>query len=111
MGKVAIENIETGMVLASDVCDRSGRMLLGAGAELTQKHLVIFHTWGVLEADISGHGSDEVPDQIPADVDPMELADAEEELAPLFRHTNRNHPAIIELMRLAALGKVHHGTV
>ncbi len=111
VGKVAIENIETGMVLASDVHDRSGRMLLGAGAELTQKHLVIFRTWGVLEADIEGHGSDEGPDQIPADVDPLELAAAEQALAPLFQHTNQAHPAIIELMRFAALRKVQHGTV
>jgi hypothetical protein len=111
VGKVSIENIETGMVLAGDVHDRSGRMLLGAGAELTQKHLVIFRTWGVLEADIAGHGSDEDSDKIPADVDPLELAAAEQALAPLFRHSNREHPAIAELMRLAALRKVQHGTV
>lgn len=108
MGKVAIENIEAGMVLAGDVHVRSGRMLLGAGAELTQKHLVIFRAWGVLEADIAGQGSDEAADQIPSDVDPLELAAAEAALAPLFRHTNRSHPALIELMRLAALRKVQH---
>ncbi|HXE95149.1 MAG TPA: hypothetical protein VN642_01985 [Dongiaceae bacterium] len=111
MGKVAIENIEPGMVLASDVHDRSGRMLLGGGAELTQKHLVIFRTWGVLEADIAGQGSDDAADQVPADVDPLELAAAELELVPLFRHTNRAHPAIVELIRLAALRRVQHGIV
>jgi len=108
MGKVAIENIETGMVLASDVHDRSGRLLLGAGAELTQKHLVIFRTWGVSEADIAGLGSNETADLIPPDVDPQELAAAEQALIPLFRHTDRKHPAIIELMRIAALRKVQH---
>jgi hypothetical protein len=109
VGKVAIENIEIGMVLADDVHDRSGRMLLGAGAELTQKHLIIFRTWGVLEADIAGMGSGETADQLPPDIDPMELSAAEQELAPLFQHTNRSHPAIIELMKLAALRKVQHG--
>lgn len=108
MGKVAIDSIETGMVLASDVHDRSGRLLLGAGAELTPKHLVIFRTWGVLEADITGQGNEETTDQIPSDVDPLELAAAGQALAPLFRHTNRDHPAIIELLRLAALRKVQH---
>lgn len=111
MGKVAIENIETGMLLASDVYDRSGRMLLGAGAELTQKHLVIFRTWGVLEADIVGQGNHDAADQIPSDVDPLELAAAEQALAPLFRHTNLNYPAMIELMRLAALRKVQYVAV
>ncbi|MHB8058890.1 MAG: hypothetical protein ACYDHC_13470 [Desulfuromonadaceae bacterium] len=110
MGKVAIENIETGMVLAGDVHDRTGRMLLGAGAELTQKHLVIFRTWGVLEADIVGQGDDDAS-QIPADVNPFELAAAEQELAHLFQHADRTHPAIIELMRLAALRKVQHGAI
>ena len=110
VGKVSIENIEIGMVLASDVHDRSGRMLLGAGSELTQKHLVIFRTWGVPEADIAGQGSDVTAEQIPEDVDPLELAAVEQALAPLFRHTNRFHPAIIELMRLAALRKVQHVT-
>lgn len=107
MGTVAIEKIETGMVLARDVRDRSGRMLLGSGAELTHKHLVIFRTWGILEVDIAGQGS-HAADQIPADVDPRQLAAAEEALSPLFRHTNRSHPALIELMRLAALRKVQH---
>jgi hypothetical protein len=111
VGKVAIENIETGMVLASDVHDRSGRMLLGAGSELTQKHLVIFRTWGVLDADIVGLGSNDAADTIPADVDPLDLAAAEQEIAPLFRNTNRNHPAVLELMKLAALRKVQHVTV
>lgn len=109
MGAVAIDNIETGMVLASDVHDRSGRMLLGAGATLTQKHLTIFRTWGVLEADIAGQGSGVAGDQIPADVDQQELAAAAQELIPIFMHTNRTHPAIVELMRLAALRKVQHG--
>jgi hypothetical protein len=109
VGKVAIENLEAGIVLAGDVIDRSGRMLLGAGAELMQKHLMIFRTWGVPEADIVGHGSDICVDVIPADVDPCALATAEEELAVTFRHTNRDHPAIIELMQLAALKKVQYG--
>jgi hypothetical protein len=111
MGIIAIENIETGMVLAGDVLDRSGRMLLGAGSELTQKHLVIFRTWGVLEADIVGQGNSETADQIPADVNPLELAAAEQEVATRFSHTNRSHPAIVELIRLAALRKVQHVTV
>lgn len=111
MGTVAIENIETGMVLASDVLDRSGRMLLGAGAELTQKHLIIFRTWGVLDADIEGHGSDAAADQVPSDVDSLELAAVEQELMPHFRHTNPGHPAIAELIRLAALRKVQHANI
>jgi len=99
------------MVLASDVHDRSGRMLLGAGAELSQKHLVIFRTWGVLDADIVGQGDDESSNQNSSDIDPAELAAAEQAVAHLFNHTNRSHPAISELIRLAALRRVLHGTI
>lgn len=108
VGKVAVDNLEPGMVLAGDVHDRSGRMLLGAGAELTQKHLVIFRTWGVLEVDIAGLGGEEATEQIPADIDPQELAAAEQALAPLFRNANLGHPVMIELMRLAAIRKVQY---
>jgi hypothetical protein len=112
VGKVAIDSLEVGMVLAGDVHDRSGRMLLVAGAELTQKHLTIFRTWGVLEADVAGQGSDEAADTIlPANVDPLELAAAEQKITPLFQHTNRTHPAMVELMRLAAVRKVQHDSV
>lgn len=86
-------------------------MLLGAGAELTPKHLVIFRTWGVLEADIEGQGDEGGSDAIPADIDPEALAAAEQSITPLFRHSNMTHPAIAELFRLAAIRKVQHGSL
>ena len=108
MGMLPMDRLEVGMVLANDVMDRNGRLLLGAGAELTQKHLTIFRTWGVIEADIAGidYAEDE---PLPAEVDPAALAAAEEALLPLFSHAGVDHPALRELLRLAALRKVQHG--
>lgn len=109
MGMLPIDNLEIGMVLANDVQDRNGRMLLGAGAELTQKHLVIFRTWGVMEADIAGIDyADDTP-SLPAEIDPAELAAAEEVLLPLFCYTGTDHPALRELLRIAAIRRVQHG--
>lgn len=109
MGMLALDNLEIGMVLASDVKDRNGRMLLGAGAELTQKHLTIFRTWGVAEVDIAGidYADDETP--LPAEVDPAAVEAAELSLIPLFKHAGTDHPALKELLRLAAIRKVQHG--
>ncbi len=109
MGMLPIDNLQVGMVLASDVQDRTGRMLLGAGAELTQKHLTIFRTWGVAEVDIAGvdYSDDEPP--LPAEVDPAALAAAEEALMPLFCYSGTDHPALRELLRLAAIRRVLHG--
>lgn len=110
MAMLSIDNLEAGMVLAKDVLDRNGRMLLGAGAELTQKHLVTFRTWGVTEAAIEGiEEEEEALTPLPADVDPEALAAAEEQLLPLFSLAGTEHPAMRELLRLAALKKVLHG--
>jgi hypothetical protein len=109
MGLVALDNLETGMVLASDVLDRNGRMLLGAGAELNQKHLTIFRTWGVAEADIAGIDYVENESPLPAEITPEALAAAEETLQPHFIHCGTQHPVLRELLRLAAIRKVQHG--
>ncbi len=109
MGLLPIENLEAGMVLASDVQDRNGRMLLGAGAELTQKHLVIFRTWGVVEADIAGIDYADDESLLPAEVDPAALEAAELSLIPLFQYAGTDHPALRELLRLAAIRRVQHG--
>jgi len=109
MGMVPLDNLAVGMVLAADVRDRTGRLLLGAGAPLTGKHLTIFRTWGVAEADIEGvHDGDAAP-ALPAEVDPVALAAAEEALRPLFRHANLEHPAMREILRLGGLRKAIHG--
>jgi len=109
MGLVALDNLEIGMVLAADVLDRNGRMLLGAGAELNQKHLGIFRTWGVAEADIAGIDYVNTETPLPAEIDPAALAAAEESLLPHFKHSGTGHPALRELLRLAAIRKVLHG--
>ena len=109
MGMVALDNLEIGMVLASDVLDRNGRMLLGAGAELNQKHLTIFRTWGVTDVDIAGIDYADAEPPLPAEIDPQALEQAELSLIPLFAHCGTDHPALKELLRLAAIRRLQHG--
>jgi len=90
------------MILKSEVCDRSGRLLLPAGAELAEKQLRIFLTWGVTEADIE-LGPDETFTEEAMEssgVDPEIYAAAEQAVALLFRHNDHQHPMIMELMRV-----------
>ena len=96
------------MVLKSDVCDRSGRMLLPAGVELSDKHLQIFRTWGVLEAEIVGDSDSETGGQGVYEIDPEALAAAEALVKPLFIHNDLEHPAIKELLRLSIARKATH---
>jgi hypothetical protein len=106
---IPIDVLEVGMVLARDVHDRNGRLLLGAGAELTGKHLVIFRTWGVEAADIEGAEDLTGDGNLPADVSAEALAESRKSLELLFMHAGVDHPFVQELMRLAAIRKVYHG--
>ncbi|ANA39777.1 hypothetical protein [Geobacter anodireducens] len=109
MGIVPTDNLEEGMVLAADVHDRTGRLLLGAGVELDRKRIVILMTWGVTEADILGGESDSLSSTLPSEFPPALMEAAEAELRPLFGENDMEHPVMRELLRLAALRKVIHG--
>ncbi|UPU38250.1 hypothetical protein M1B72_03740 [Geomonas paludis] len=100
---VHIDNLTPGMVLSRNVCDRSGRMLLPAGAELTDKHFSIFRMWGVLEVEVAGDAvveDAETPAPLNLEIDPERLAEARAEMERLFIYNDPEHPAIKELMRI-----------
>ena len=109
VGLTQIDNLEAGMTLACDVNDRAGRLLLGAGVELSQKHLVILRTWGIMEVDIVGVEDDDQGSHLPPEITQEQLDAAMAALAPFFLNTDTNHPVMRELLRLAALRKASHG--
>jgi len=106
VGLTQIDNLEVGMTLANDVHDRAGRLLLGAGVELSRKHLVVLRTWGVMEVDIVGGPDDDQGSHLPAEITQDQLDSA---MAPLFSKSDTHHPVMRELFRLAALRKASHG--
>jgi hypothetical protein len=103
MARINLEDVQVGMVLASDVKDRNGRILLGAGTMLTEKHLKIFKMWGVADADIRGVGKEEVAARAVAKLDPILLKGVEEQLKERFHHTDINHPFNEELLRILSI--------
>ena len=108
MANVVIDNLVTGMVVSSDVHDRSGRLLLSAGIKLNDKHLRMFRTWGVVEVDIADGDARKTIQPIAREIDTQRLQALETELKPLFRNTNLAHPAMEELFRLCLLRKALH---
>lgn len=110
MGNILTDNLMPGMLLAADVHDRNGRLLLGAGTELTDKHIYIFRTWGVIEADIIGIEEDSDSHPFTNVIDPAVWAAAETEIKPLFRYTDLTHPVINQLLYLGIIRKAQHGT-
>lgn len=103
MGKLSIDDIKPGMKLEKDVQERSGRVLLRAGTEITERHLNIFRTWGVAEVDIESMSREEVAAQAAREVDPEAMLAAEPYLDPLFTRTDQDHAAIRELKRVCVL--------
>lgn len=94
MPKILLDNVETGMELSSDVVDRQGRTLLKAGVILTDKHLRVFHTWGVLEVEIKG----DIEQEEVKKIYPPELIEEASQLAKIqFQHNDINHPVIKNL--------------
>jgi hypothetical protein len=110
MGNVMIDNLVSGMIVASNVFDRSGRLLLGAGVELNDTHHRMFRSWGILEVDIVGCDTQETTQQLDNEIDAQRLQEMEAELVPLFRNTNLAYPAMGELFRLCLLRKYLHET-
>jgi hypothetical protein len=109
LGNVHTDNLMPGMLLSSDVHDRNGRLLLGAGTELTDKHIYIFRTWGVVGADIDGVEEDEDSHRFSDAIDPELWVAAEAWVKPLFRHADMDHPGMNQLLQLSILRRVHHG--
>jgi len=104
MGKLNLDDIKPGMKLEKDVQERSGRVLLKAGTEITERHLNIFRTWGVTEADIESMSREGA--QAARELDPEALQAAEAFLDPLFAHTDSNHAAVRELKQVCVLRHV-----
>ncbi len=95
--RVSLENLRADMVLAADVVDSGGRLLLPNGTALTDKHLRYCQMWGVAEAEIVG-GEGAEPASDPG-FDPELVAQAEAMLNLRFGHVDRGHPAIAPLFQ------------
>ena len=62
MPVIKVEDMEPGMILAADAVCLNGRVLLRAGATLSEQNLKIFRTWGLSEANIQGVDADAICD-------------------------------------------------
>lgn len=99
MAFIDIEQAASGMVLAADVLDRRGRLLIPAGRALAQKHVDSLRMWGVERVDVEGETPRRDP---PPHIPPAVLARATEETDTLFRNAGEDHPFLGALKKVAA---------
>ncbi len=88
------EQLQPGMELHSDVLDASGRLLAKADTVLTEKHIKVLKTWGILHAQIKDGNEPEEPETETPPPSAEILALAAEQATGLFSHSNRQHPAM-----------------
>ena len=101
MGMIHINKLEPGMVLADEVRDLSGRLLLGKSKTVQPDHFRIFKIWGVTEVNIRGNNGDK--EETKPDFDPEPIEKIKESTQQVFCHNDLEHPAIKEIFRLSVL--------
>lgn len=98
MSYVSVDQAASGMVLASDVLDRRGRLLIPAGRALAQKHVEALRMWGVERIDVEGDAPTKAASP---DIPPAVLKQAREEVELLFRNAGEEHPFLEALKSLS----------
>jgi putative nucleotidyltransferase with HDIG domain len=106
MGVIPTSKLESGMVLAVEVKDVSGRLLLAKGEELQPAHIRVLKMWGVSEVNIVGDV--ETKDKAEADIDPDVWEKTKNQTALIFRHVDLDHPALNVLFDLCVLFRCKH---
>lgn len=54
MAFIPVDHVQSGMILASEVTDRRGRLLIPSGRELGPKHVQALKMWGISRIEIEG---------------------------------------------------------
>ena len=103
MSFLAVEFLKPGMVLAGDVRGSNGMVLLGAGAELNERHIGIFRAWGITEVEIKGAAQDTSHTELLTKLDVAQRRQIEQELDRLFQHNDPQDPIIGDLRRVCLM--------
>jgi len=98
MVTIATDMAIAGMVLGQPVSDLHGRLLIPAGARLTERHLAALRVWGVQHLMVEGDGP---TTSLRSPLSPALVAQAEAEVSDLFRNTDTSHRFLAQLRRLA----------
>ncbi|MGV7221998.1 MAG: hypothetical protein ACQ9MH_10760 [Nitrospinales bacterium] len=106
---IATGNIKPLMILADPVESLTGQLLLNKGVVIKESHINSLKSWGITEVSVESPSSIRSSQKI-ISVDPEELAKAKFKIKMLFRHANPNHPAMMEMFRLATLNNLKRET-
>jgi len=101
MSKIAIDQLNEGMVVEDTVTDLHGTILLQKGVIISLRSVKLLKMWGILEVSINDASAAEHPLASDPRLDPRIAEEARIEVAAIFQHTDRENLFVKELARLA----------
>ncbi len=107
MAKIRLQQLQPGMVIAEDAQTNQGKLVFPRGTRLSPESIQTLKAWGIPEIQVLDNGASiqEKEEQSPSA--PDQNSAVSEEVRSLFAKSNPDHPAIQELMRLAAQSRLH----
>jgi len=109
MFAVATDKLRPGKILAEEVRDINGRLLLARGNEIGDNHIRIFKIWGVSEVTVEGPAKGN--DKIDPEISPEMFEQVRETVKDIFQHTDQEHPLVKKLFNLAVQFRCEHNLI
>ena len=109
MYAVPTDKLKPGKILAEEVRDINGRLLLARGNEIGDNHIRIFKIWGVSEVAVEG--PDQGGDKFDPDLNPEIYETVNSTAKTLFQHTDLEHPIIKKIFNLAVQFRCEHDLI
>ncbi len=106
MVAVPTDKIKSGQILAEEVRDINGRLLLSKGSKIETNHIRIFKIWGISEVNIVA--ADHYDDRPVSEMKPEIIEQKKESLKAFFCHVDLAHPAVREIYKIATLFRCKH---
>ncbi len=100
MPRVKTESLQEGMVVASDVKNIDGMLLIPSGSTLSMRQIDILQAWGVAEIEVEVTGDGDADSDPLTKLSPEVLAQMTAELKALFWNPDEAHPVFAEVFKL-----------
>lgn len=109
MFAVPTDKLKPGKILAEEVRDINGRLLLARGNEIGDNHIRIFKIWGVSEVTVEGPAQGN--GKCDPELNPEMIEQVGETVKDLFQHTDLEHPLVKKIFNLAVQFRCEHNLI
>ena len=109
MYAVPTDKLKPGKILAEEVRDVNGRLLLARGNEIGVNHIRIFKIWGVSEVAVEG--PEQGGEKFDPDLSPEIFEQVKSSVTTLFQHNDLEHPIIKKIYNLAVQFRCEHNLI